>query len=84
MISRALEAEILRLHHAEHWPVGTLARQLQVHHATVRRVLAPADYLGRSPVAGDVLEPGRDLLVSLRLDTGRVKATGYELMLFYP
>ncbi|MBK8321955.1 MAG: DUF3426 domain-containing protein [Betaproteobacteria bacterium] len=50
----------------------------------VRRVLAPADYLGRSPVAGDVLEPGRDLLVSLRLDTGRVKATGYELMLFYP
>lgn len=50
----------------------------------VRRVLAPADYLGRAPVAGDVLEPGRDLLVSLRLDTGRVKATGYELMLFYP
>ena len=42
MISRALEAEILRLHHAEHWPVGTLARQLQVHHATVRRVLAQA------------------------------------------
>jgi hypothetical protein len=50
----------------------------------VRRVLSPADYLGRAPVAGDVLEPGRDLLVSLRLDTGRVKATGYELMLFYP
>jgi transposase len=42
VISRALEAEILRLHHAEHWPVGTLARQLQVHHATVRRVLAQA------------------------------------------
>ncbi len=50
----------------------------------VRRVLRPADYLGRSPVAGDVLAPGTDLLVSLRLDTGRVKATGYELMLFYP
>jgi predicted Zn finger-like uncharacterized protein len=50
----------------------------------VRRVLRPADYLGRAPVAGDVLLPGTDLLVSLRLDTGRVKATGYELMLFYP
>jgi len=42
MISRALEAEILRLHHAEGWPVGTLARQLHVHHSTVRRVLGQA------------------------------------------
>jgi predicted Zn finger-like uncharacterized protein len=50
----------------------------------VRRVLTPADYLGRAPVAGDVLAPGADLLVSLRLDTGRVKATGYELLLLYP
>ena len=39
MISRAVETEILRLHHAEGWPIGTIARQLQVHHATVRRVL---------------------------------------------
>ena len=38
MISRELEAEILRLYHAEHWPVGTLARQLGIHHDTVRRV----------------------------------------------
>jgi transposase len=42
MISRELEAEILRLHHAEGWPVGTLARQLRVHHSTVRRVLGQA------------------------------------------
>jgi len=39
MIPRALETEILRLHHAEHWPIGTLATQLRVHHSTVRRVL---------------------------------------------
>ncbi len=43
MISRALEAEILRLHHSEHWPIGTIATQLRVHHSTVRRVLAQAD-----------------------------------------
>jgi transposase len=42
MISRALEAEVLRLYHAEHWPVGTLARQLHIHHDTVRRVLGQA------------------------------------------
>ena len=42
MIPRALEAEILRLHHVEHWPIGTIATQLRVHHSTVRRVLAQA------------------------------------------
>ena len=42
MIPRALEAEILRLHHTEHWPIGTIAAQLRVHHGTVRRVLAQA------------------------------------------
>lgn len=42
MISRELETEILRLYHAEHWPVGTLARQLHIHHDTVRRVLGQA------------------------------------------
>ena len=42
MISRTLEAEIRRLREAEHWPVGTISRQLRVHHTTVRRVLADA------------------------------------------
>jgi len=42
MIPRELEGEILRLHHAEGWPIGTLARQLHVHHSTVRRVLGQA------------------------------------------
>jgi hypothetical protein len=42
MIPRALEAEIVRLHQVEHWPIGTIAAQLRVHHSTVRRVLAQA------------------------------------------
>ena len=42
MISRDREAEILRLHGAEKWPIGTIASQLGVHHSTVRRVLAQA------------------------------------------
>ncbi len=32
-------AEILRLHHAEKWPIGTIATQLGIHHSVVRRVL---------------------------------------------
>ena len=40
---RAVTAEesaaILRLHHAEQWPVGTIATQMGRHHDTVERVL---------------------------------------------
>jgi transposase len=39
MILPKLEAEILRLYHAEKWRVGTIAQQLGVHHSVVRRVL---------------------------------------------
>jgi AraC-like DNA-binding protein len=39
MIPKEKEAEILRLHHAERWRVGTIARQLGLHYTTVQRVL---------------------------------------------
>ena len=60
MIPRALEAEILRLYHAEHWPIGTIARQLRVHHSTVRRVLAQAGVPILQPtVRASLIEPYR-------------------------
>ncbi|MFO7563736.1 MAG: IS21 family transposase [Enhygromyxa sp.] len=37
--SSEIEAEIVRLYHAEQWKVGTIATQLRVHHTVVRRVL---------------------------------------------
>ena len=58
MISRALEAEILRLHHTEHWPIGTIATQLRVHHGTVRRVLAQAGVpVAQKTVRASMVEP---------------------------
>ena len=48
MINPQLQTEILRLHHAEKWPVGTIARQLGLHHSTVRRVI---DADGKPPEA---------------------------------
>lgn len=39
MIPVETETKIRRLFHAERWPVGTIARQLGVHHSSVRRVL---------------------------------------------
>src|ERR1700722_7397828 len=37
-----IEAQILRFYHAEKWTIGTIARQLHIHHSVVRRVLAQA------------------------------------------
>lgn len=39
MITPEQEAQILRLHHAEKWPPGTIANQLGLHHSVVTRVL---------------------------------------------
>lgn len=38
-ITKEKESEILRLYHAERWLVNTIARQLHIHHSTVKRVL---------------------------------------------
>ncbi len=64
MISRALEADILRLHHAEHWPIGTIATQLRVHHGTVRRVLAQAGVPAAAPaVRAMLVDPYRAFIL---------------------
>ena len=52
--------------------------------AAIRRVLRPTDYLGRPVNGSEIIAPGADLAIQLRLETPRVKATGYELLLFYP
>jgi len=41
-IAPELEAQILRYYHVERWLPNTIARQLNVHHGTVARVLARA------------------------------------------
>jgi transposase len=42
VINKEKEAEILRLYHAERWSMHTIARQIGVHHSTVKRVLFQA------------------------------------------
>lgn len=39
MVPAEVDAEIRRLFFVEHWPVGTIARQLRVHEDVVRRVV---------------------------------------------
>lgn len=40
VIRKETTAEILRLHHVEKWPPGTIAAHLGVHHSVVARVIA--------------------------------------------
>lgn len=63
MISPERAAEILRLYHAEKWKPGTLARQLGVHHATVRRVLVAAGQApGLSSARPSIADPFVELI----------------------
>ena len=47
-IPAELEAKILRFHHVEKWRIGTIAKQLRVHHETVERVLGRRSAARRS------------------------------------
>jgi transposase len=39
MMDPALEAEVHRLYQVEGWPIGTIARELKLHHSAVERVV---------------------------------------------
>ena len=49
-----------------------------------RRVLRPSEYLGHAERPDEVLAAGAEVAIQLRLQTPRIKPTGYELLLFYP
>ena len=60
-INEDLEAKILRYYHVEKWRIGTIARQLHVHHHTVERVLCqtgiPKAKIFRRPLLIDPFLP---------------------------
>jgi len=59
-----LEQQILRLHDVERWRVGTIARQLRVHHSTVRRVLRRASAAQAAPpLRASRIDPYRPFIV---------------------
>jgi predicted Zn finger-like uncharacterized protein len=81
----ALQARIRNLSSsAQEFPYLELTLTDLTGQAAIRRVLRPADYLGRGAEGGRVMAAGSEALLSVRLETGRIHATGYELLLFYP
>ena len=56
------EADIVRLHYAEHWPVGTIATQLEVHPDVVTRVLGFGEPRSPSRLRPRIFEPYRGFI----------------------
>jgi predicted Zn finger-like uncharacterized protein len=81
----ALGARVRNLaSYAQEYPYVELTLTDLSGQAAVRRVLRPTDYLGRPIAPGEVLAPGAELAIQIRLELLRVRATGYQLLLFYP
>lgn len=57
-----VEAEIRRLHHGEHWPVGTIATQLVVHADVVRRVLGLDEPRAPQQARSKLVDPYADFI----------------------
>ena len=65
-IDQAKEAEVRRLHFAEHWKVGTIATQLGLHHDTVERVLGLGKGARARPVVRDADAAASEVPLPLR------------------
>jgi transposase len=75
------EAEILRRHHADHWPVGTIAAQLNLHRDSVARVLTQAGL----PLVGRVrcrsaIDPYLPFILETLTQFPRLRASRLYLM----
>jgi hypothetical protein len=67
-----LEADIVRLYYAEHWPVGTIATQLETHVDVVRRVLGLDAPRAPSLLRPRIIDPYRPFIddkLQRRLET---------------
>jgi predicted Zn finger-like uncharacterized protein len=72
-----------RATYAQEYPALELTLTDEAERPVVRRVLAPADYVGGSR-SDQSLAAGAEASFRLTLDAGRTRATGYRLYLFFP
>lgn len=69
---------------AQEYPYLELTLSDTTGQPAARRVLRPTDYLGRPLAPGEAIAAGAELALQMRIETPRIKPTGYELLLFYP
>jgi transposase len=69
------EADIIRLHYVEHWPVGTIAAQLGVHADVVKRVLGIGNERSGGAPRPRLCDPYRDFIVDTLRRYPRLRST---------
>jgi transposase len=74
MITAEMRAEMRRLVLAERWRIGTVARRLGVHHATVRRALRDPPPPAERPPAVSALDPFKPHIVKRLTDYPELSA----------
>lgn len=82
MIPQETVVEIRRLFYGEHFPVGTIAATLGVHHETVERAIGSAKFHGPRPAErASVTAPFREFLAGTLRPYPRLRATRlYEMV----
>jgi len=81
MISPEQRAEIRRLFFAEHWKVGTIATQLDVHHDTVRRAIEVDRFVSRGRHVPSQLDPYLDFIAETLEQYPKLRATRIHEMI---
>lgn len=82
MIALVQRAEIRRLFYAEHWPIGTIADALGVHHETVRRTINRDRAIHPGPqIRPSQLDPYKAFITTTLEQYPRLRATRLWAML---
>ncbi|HEX4986916.1 MAG TPA: zinc-ribbon and DUF3426 domain-containing protein [Burkholderiales bacterium] len=66
------------------YPAFELTLTDSAEQAIARRVFLPPEYFGKSMPSAALLRAGGDMSVRMYLDTGKLRAAGYRIYLFYP
>jgi len=82
MISEDQRTKIRRLFFAEHWPIGTIASELGLHHDTVELAIEPRRFIKRGLISSvSLLEPYRAFVEQTLEQHPRLRATRlYEMI----
>ncbi|MBW2316777.1 MAG: IS21 family transposase [Deltaproteobacteria bacterium] len=81
MITEAQRAEIRRLFYAEHWRIGTIARELSLHPDTVRAALETVRFNQRTLVRASALDPYTGFLRTTLEQYPKLRATRLHEMI---
>ncbi len=81
MISPEVRAQIRRYFYAEHWKIGTIARELGVHPDAVRNAIEAEKFKSTAPLRASIVDPYRGFVQQILEQHPRLRATRIYAMI---